>query len=601
MKTLPEMFFDIVAKFGSRVALRYYEGGESKEWHVITYQELSEKVIKMASGLRALGLERGDRISILSENCPEWAITDLAAQTLGAITVPIYPTLPSQQAIYILQNSGAKIIYVQDKKQFDKIAPHRADLPELKHVLLLETEKVAEGSGEFTPFADVAATPAQDLTAHWKQIQPEDVASLVYTSGTTGDPKGAMLMHRNFVSNALAAQAHCVQYGTPLSEKDVWLSFLPLSHIYERLGGYYLPLSVGAEIAYSRGARHLMEDFTTIQPTLMVCVPRMYEMIQERILDGVTKLPENKQKITNAALALGREAVEKRIAGKSLGFLTEIKWALYDQLVFKNLRTRFGGRLRFVITGGAALPPETGKFFLSFDINICEGYGMTESSPLITVNLPKMMRFGTVGKPAPGVEVKIAPDGEICCRGDLVMKGYWNNPEATKAMIDEENWLHTGDIGVLDADGYLKITDRKKDIIVLANGKNVAPQPIEGVLKRSPFINEIVLIGEKQSIITALVIPNMDKLSDWASSEGLEINTKDKEVLIAHPKIKDKIKAEIAANSTALADFEKIKKFTLLNATFSIESGELTPTLKIKRKIIMQKYEKEIAEMRGDE
>jgi long-chain acyl-CoA synthetase len=601
MKTLPEMFFDIVAKFGSRVALRYYEGGDHKEWRVITYQELSERVTKMATGLKALGLERGDRISILSENCPEWTITDLAAQTLGAITVPIYPTLPSQQAIYILKNSGAKIIYVQDKKQLEKIAPHRAELPDLKHALLLETEKVTEGSGDFKAFADVAATPAEDLTAHWKQIKPEDVASLVYTSGTTGDPKGAMLMHKNFVSNALAAQEHCKTYGVPLSENDVWLSFLPLSHIYERLAGYYLPLSVGAEIAYSRGARHLMDDFTIIRPTLMVCVPRMYEMMQERILDGVTKLPEKQQKITTAALAVGREAVEKRLAGKSIGFLTLVKWAFYDQLVYKNLRERFGGRIRFVITGGAAMPPETGKFFLSFDLPLCEGYGMTESSPLISVNLPKMMRFGTVGKVAPGVEVKIAPDGEICCRGDLVMKGYWNNPEATKAMIDEENWLHTGDIGVLDADGYLKITDRKKDIIVLANGKNVAPQPIEGVLKRSPFISEIVLIGEKQSVVTALVIPNMDKIGDWAKSENLEIDVKDKEVLINHPKVKDKIKAEIAANSTGLADFEKIKKFTLLNAGFSIESGELTPTLKIKRKVIMQKYEKEIAAMRGDE
>ena len=593
IETLSAMFRASARKFPDRVALRYYESKE-KEWKQITYAELLIQVTKIAHSLSERGLEKGDRIVILSENCPEWAMTDLAAQMLGAISVPIYPTLPAPQATYILGNSGAKMVVTQDKKQFEKVASSRTELPNLTHVFVIEPEKVM---GDFMPFSELLSIAnTEDILV---TSLPEDVASLVYTSGTTGAPKGAMLMHKNFVSNALAAQAHCKQHGSPLSENDVWLSFLPLSHIYERMAGYYLPLSLGAEIGYSRGARHLMDDFGQIKPTVMICVPRMYEMIQERILDSITKLPESKQKITRQALTVGREAVEKRLAGKPLGVVTELKWALYDQLVFKNLRARFGGRLRFVVTGGAALPPETGKFFLSFDLPICEGYGMTESSPLICLNLPKMMKLGTVGKPAPGVEVKIAPDGEICCRGDLVMKGYWNNEQATHDMIDSERWLHTGDIGVLDAEGYLKITDRKKDIIVLANGKNVAPQPIEGILKRSPFITEVVLIGDKQSIVTALVVPNIEKLSEWAKAENIPFT--DNDALIALPQVKDKIKAEIAANSTALADFEKIKKFTLLNTTFSIEGGELTPTLKIKRKVITQKWEKKIAEMRGDE
>jgi long-chain acyl-CoA synthetase len=583
------MFFETVARHGSREALRSYAGKEAG-WQSITYNQLALRVQGFAAGLATQGVGKGDRVAILSENCPQWVIADLAAQSLGATVVPIYPTLPASQVTYILQNSGAKVAVVQDAKQ-------RAKITEPIPVIVIEPEKT---EGAFLPFTEVEEyTPLPDFTDRWKAITDTDVASFVYTSGTTGDPKGAMLTHLNFTSNVNMALTHLQSEGTRLSEEDTFLSFLPLSHIYERTAGYYLALRLGATIAYSRGARYLTDDYEAVQPTIMFCVPRLYEMIQERMLETIAKMPEKKRTLVEQALAFGREAVEIRMAGKSLGFLRELKWAFYDQLVYKKLRARFGGRLRFVVAGGAALNPETGKFFLSFDLPICEGYGMTESSPIIAVNIPGHIRLGTVGRPIKGVEVKIAPDGEICARGDLVMKGYWQNETATKEMIDDEGWLHTGDIGVLDEDGYLKITDRKKDIIVLGNGKNVAPQPIESALKKSPLLAEVVLIGDKQSIITALVVPELKRLEEWAKAENLPFANND--ALIALPQVKDKIRKEINNHSVHLADFEKVKKFTLLNTTFSIESGELTPTLKIKRKVILQKWAKEVAEMRGDE
>ncbi|MGC4047493.1 MAG: AMP-dependent synthetase/ligase [Armatimonas sp.] len=375
---------------------------------------------------------------------------------------------------------------------------------------------------------------------------------------------------------------------------DTWLSFLPLSHVFERMGGHFLPLCYGAEIGYSGGIRTLGDDMKTVAPTLMVCVPRVWEALQERIIDGMAKAEPKKKAAFEKALEVGKAWVD----GKRSPILW-IQRLIYDRLVGQTVRERFGGRTRFWVSGGAALNPEVARFFAALGIEILEGYGMTESAPVIAVNRPTKVKIGTVGPCVPGGEIKIAPDGEICYRGDNVMKGYWGNDTATKEMIDADGWLHTGDIGVLGADGYLKITDRKKDIIVLANGKNVAPQPIEAKLKQSPFISEIVLIGDKQSVVTALVIPNKEKLKAWSEGEGRTYASDDE--LCQAPETKKKLKAEIDAQSGALAEFERVKKFAVLNTQFTVDSGDLTPSLKVKRKVVLQKFAAQVAELRGDE
>ncbi|MBC8141781.1 MAG: AMP-binding protein, partial [Armatimonadetes bacterium] len=386
--------------------------------------------------------------------------------------------------------------------------------------------------------------------------------------------------------------------GEAVTNTDTFLSFLPLCHVFERTTGYYLVLAVGGTIAYSEGVRTLLDDMATAKPTIMVCVPRVYESFADRIKGAVEKEPEAKQKVFNEALTAGREYAEKKRETGHAGPIAWAKHVAFDKLVYSTLREKFGGAMRFFVAGGAALDPEVARFFEAFGLPIVEGYGMTEASPVMAVNPNRRVKIGTVGIVLPRAEVRIAGDGEILFKGANIMRGYWKNDTATAEVIDAEGWLHTGDIGVLDDEGYLKITDRKKDIIVLANGKNVAPQPIEQILKQSPFISEIVLIGDKQNVVTALIVPNRDKLKEWATGEGLSFTTDDE--LLSLPQTVKKIKGEIDTHKDRFADYERVKKFALLNATFSVDGGELTPTLKIKRKVVLAKYAKEVAAMRGD-
>jgi len=599
--TINRIFQETVARAGERVALRYKV---EKEYRDITYGQLAAQVEQAASGLAALGIEPGDRVAILSENRPEWAVTDLAVLALGGVVVPIYPTLPAPQIAYVVRNSGAKALVVSDNKQLKKAIEARPDLPELQHLIVMEAG-AAEGDASAHTFASILEEGTRnplgaEYRRRWESVSPDDIASLVYTSGTTGDPKGAMLTHGNFTFDVDAALEHFRRTGQPITQEDTFLSFLPVCHVFERTTGYYLPLRVGAQIGYSEGVRTLVDDMAKVQPTLMVCVPRVYESFQERAQDAVAREPESKQAAFQKALAFGRTYAEKKRTGNGhVGPIMEAEHLLYEKLVYQKLRERFGGRLRFVVSGGAALNPETARFFEAVGLQIVEGYGMTEAAPVMAVNPNRRIKIGTVGTVVPGGEIKIAADGEILYRGPNVMKGYWDNPVATAEVIDSDGWLHTGDVGLLDDEGYLKITDRKKDIIVLANGKNVAPQPIEATIKQSPLISEIVLIGDKQNIITALVLPNKEKLKAWAKEQGIAV-PEDEAEFLALPDVKKKVKQEIDAHSTALADFEKIKRFTLLSATFSVDSGELTPTLKIKRKVVLQRYAREVAEMRGD-
>lgn len=601
MSTLNRNFQETVSRYGAKTALRYKEAGEYRD---ITYADLAARVQDMASGLTALGVEKGDRVSILAENCPEWAITDLATLALGGIVIPIYPTLPAAQVGYIVRNSGAKVLVVADAKQLGKVAEVRGELTDLQHVVVIE-EKAAAPDQDVKSFADVIElgkkTPldSEAYAARWKSVTSDDVASIVYTSGTTGDPKGAMLTHGNFVWDVDASLKHFATDDHAVTHTDTFFSFLPVCHAYERTTGYYLPIRVGATIAYSAGLRTLADDMQQVKPTLMVCVPRVYEAMMEQIEGKIAKAPAEKREGFHKALEVGKEYDARVMDGKSPGPILAAKRLVFDKLAYSTVRDGLGGNFRFLVSGGAALSADTARFFGAIGIPISEGYGMTEAAPVIAANPVGKRKIGTVGTVLQGGEWKIAGDGEILYRGPNVMKGYWNNPTATGEMIDGEGWLHTGDVGNIDDDGYLKITDRKKDIIVLANGKNVAPQPIEAKLKQSPFLSEVVLIGDKQSVVTALVIANKGKLTEWAKEQNLTFA--DEDALLELPEVRKKIKGEIDAQSKDLADFEKVKKFTLLNTVFSVETGEMTPTLKVKRKVVAQKYAKEIAAMRGGE
>ena len=589
--TTASLFRDSVARNPGGEALHWREG---KEWKSITWQEFSDRVDAVAAALSARGFVAGDRIAIVSENQPNWIIADLANATLGITTVGIYPTLPAPQIAYIVNDCGARAIYVQDHKQLAKVLEARTETPSLEQIFLLEGDDPdANALSIAVLFAEGTGKPAPR-----PEVDPESVACLIYTSGTTGDPKGAMLTHHNLADNCIRSLEHFRNGNVGIQPEDRFLSFLPLAHSFERII-HLFALSAGASIVYSQGARTLLDEMSTMQPTIMGCVPRVFEAMQERILDNISKAPEKKRKLAEKALAAGYAVVDARQAGKAPGLLTRVEHAILDKLVLEKIRARFGGNWRFFISGGAALNPATARFFHALGFVLLEGYGLTETSPVISVNPAPRPKIGTVGTVIPGGEVKIAPDGEVCYRGANVMKGYFGNEQATRDMIDSDGWLHTGDIGTLDAEGYLRITDRKKDIIVLANGKNVSPLPIESTLKASPMLQEVVLIGDKQNVITALVAPNMERLGEWAKEQGLSFA--DNDALIALPESKKRIRQEIDAHSKALADFEKIKRFTLINAVFSIDGGELTPTLKVKRKVIAQKFASQIAAMRGED
>jgi len=446
-------------------------------------------------------------------------------------------------------------------------------------------------------FTDIERRGAEDTDAERRfheriaQIPPDHVATFIYTSGTTGEPKGAMLTHHNLQSNVDA----CLQV-IHAGPDDVFLSFLPLSHVFERMAGHFTAVACGATVYYCETLFTIARDMQIARPTVMLAVPRLFESIRDRVMENVTKQPPLRRRIFHWAFRNASKAAQAVRGERRWTPWLRFKHRLADRLVLHKVRDLTGGRLRFFVSGGAALGRHTAEFFHAFGILVLEGYGLTETSPVVSVNRPEYYRFGTVGRPIPGVEVRIAEDGEILVRGPNVMLGYYNKPAETAEVIDPDGWFHTGDLGSIDADGFLRITGRKKDIIVLANGKNVAPVPIEEQLKTSPYIAEAVLFGDEQDVITALIVPNFEQTREWAKMQGLLVQS-DAE-LVALPEVKQLMKQEIDRLTTHLAEFEKVRRFTLLDHPFSIETGELTPTLKVRRHFIKQRYAKELEAMR---
>jgi long-chain acyl-CoA synthetase len=587
--TLTALFFTALEKFDKPDALMVKRGGV---YQPVSHREIEARVRHAALGLRTLGIKRGDRVAILAENRPEWAIADYACLTAGVTDVPIYPTIPSDQIAYVLKDSGAAAVFVSTREQAAKIAEVRSELPALAHVISFDEA----GPAADMTMADLehrgAATETPSSLSDYRHVaesvEPDDLATLIYTSGTTGNPKGVMLTHDNIHSNVMASEQKL-----PFRGDDVSLSFLPLSHIFERMADY-LMFSTGSTIAYAESIDTVPANLMEVRPTIVFSVPRLYEKMYARVLQNALSGGLIKRRIFFWARAVAEKWADVVLEGNEPGGMLARKYAIAQKLVFSKLKERTGGRLRYFVSGGAPLAPEINKFFFAAGLTILEGYGLTETSPVIGVNTPDDFRIGTIGRPVPGVEVMIAGDGEILTRGPSVMKGYYNNPKATAEAIDADGWFHTGDIGEI-RDGFIAITDRKKDIIVTAGGKNIAPQPVENLVKTNKFVSQAVMIGDKRKFPSMLIVPNFEQLEGWAKKRGLIWN--DHAQLIRLPEVKAKMEEEVLGECKSLAHYETPRKIALLEHDFSLDKGEMTPTQKVKRKIVDRNYKDVIDSM----
>jgi long-chain acyl-CoA synthetase len=541
----------------------------------------------MSLGLRELGIRDGDRVAILSENRPEWAIADYACLTARCTDVPIYPTLPARQIEYILRDSGAVALVVSSAAQLEKVLAIRERLPGLRHIVTLDAVGAGQegvlGLDELLRCGRAAVARQPEWRTHALAASPADLATLIYTSGTTGEPKGVMLTHGNIASNVTT----CCRLFT-FGDRDECLSFLPLSHIFERMFGHYSMFHAGVVINYAGGIDTVAADMQECRPTRIAAVPRLYEKIHTRVLDSVRASPAPRRRIFAWARRVGEEWADRTLARAPIPPSLLLARHLADRLVFARLRARTGGRIRFFISGGAPLSAEIARFFYAAGMPILEGYGLTETSPVIAVNTDRHTKLGTVGLPIPGVEVRIADDGEIVTRGPNVMRGYYGKPAETAEALDADGWFHTGDIGLIDAEGYLRITDRKKDLIVTAGGKNIAPQPIENLAKGSKYVSNVVMVGDRRPFPIMLVVPNPEPLRVWAARRGLPAD--DLERLVGVPDVQLKVEREVRKMLRDLAQFEMPKKFLLLPRDFSVEGGELTPTLKVRRRVVEERH-----------
>jgi len=581
--TLTQIFFDSVEKFKLPNAYQVKHDGQ---YIPLSHADVLRRVRHIALGLASIGVERGARVGIMSENRPEWALADWACLCAGLTDVPIYPTLPAEQTVHPLNDSGAVALFVSTADQAKKAATVRSEYKTVRTIIsfvdakpegvdMTIAELEAKGAALDSP-AKAAEFKAAALT-----VQPDDLATLIYTSGTTGLPKGVMLTHDNISSNVKASQKK-----VPVTQGDVALSFLPLSHIFERMGDY-LFFSMGVSIAYAESIDTVPLNLSEVKPTFCMSVPRLFEKMYARVVENAVSGGAVKAKIFHWAVAVADRWADEVLAGRQPGAFLAWQYGVAQKLVFSKLKERTGGRLKYFVSGGAPLTPSINKFFYAAGLKILEGYGLTETSPVIAVNSEDAFRIGSVGKPVEGCEVKIAADGEILTRGPHVMKGYYNRPDATAECIDADGWFYTGDIGVLE-DGFLRITDRKKDIIVTAGGKNIAPQPIENRIKTYKYVSQAVMLGDKRKFPSVLIVPNWDNLEKWAGIKNI-IWTERKQ-LLEMPTIQAKMDKEVRSTLVGLASFESPKKIGLLEHDFTIERGELTPKMSVKRKVIDAQY-----------
>lgn len=589
VKTIKDLFYHSTHSFNKENHIMFKKEGKYQN---ISTKEFYEMVKYMTLGLLSLGLKNGDKVSLLSETRYEWTFSDLSIIIAGGVTVPIYPTLVPEQIKFIVENSDSTMVIFSDLNQWKKLEMIKDSLPAVKHYITFLEEPPSEGVFTLKKLIELGKDYERDnpdlFEKKLKEGNENDLMTIIYTSGTTGIPKGVMLSHRNLISNVTA-----VKEILNINERDTTLSFLPLAHVLERMVTYAY-LYFGASVAYAESVDTVGENLMEIRPTIVVGVPRLFEKIYARIMDNVLSSPPLRQKIFYWAVKVGKEYGDKVLKKEPIPFPLKLKRAIADKLVYSKIRERTGGRIRFFVSGGAPLSKEIAEFFFAFGIKILEGYGLTETSPVVSVNTEERLKFGSVGPLLPGVEVKIAEDGEILVRGPNVMMGYYKNEEETKEVI-RDGWFHTGDIGKLDEDGFLYITDRKKELLVTSGGKNIAPQPIENMIKTSPYVNQVVCIGDKRKFVSALIVPNWEKLEEYAKSSGISYTTRSE--LTKNNEILDFMLKEVERVTPGLAPFEKVKKIALLENEFTIEGGEITPTLKVKRRVIDEKYKHIIDEL----
>jgi long-chain acyl-CoA synthetase len=594
--TLVKMVDNRADRYGDRTVLERKVNGT---WESISWDYLARTYREVGRGLLCLGLEGGDRVAILSENRPEWAFADLGTLSMDGVVVPLYWTLTPAQLEYILRDCAAKAIFVSNVEYLDKIQKIRSALPDLKTIICFDPfpqDRFHEGVMTFDELITRGCEADPEM---WEAMgrsiaegSGDDLATIIYTSGTTGEPKGVMLTHDNFLSNIRS-----VLKVIEIKESDVCLSFLPLSHVFERVA-YYLFLFVGGRIAYAESIDHLMANMAEVQPTILISVPRIYEKAYGRILDRVRESSSVKRLIFYSSLNVGRKVSVRLLAGEQLGGWLRFRRRIADQLVFSKLRQNFGGRIRLMISGGAPLSKQIGEFFYAAGLLILEGYGLTETSPIISANQVEKVRFGTVGLVVPDVEVRIAEDGEIQVRGPNVMKGYYNLPQDTAEAIDGEGWFSTGDIGHIDQDDFLVITDRKKAMIVTAGGKNIAPGGIENALSTDKFINQAFTYGDRRKYITALITLDWERIENYAREHKIEFSSHAD--LCKNEAINELIRKRVDSALKDFSPFEQVKKFKILEKEFSQEEGEVTPTLKLKRKEITSRYFKDLEALYDD-
>ncbi|MCB9546647.1 MAG: long-chain fatty acid--CoA ligase [Myxococcales bacterium] len=574
-------------------------GKRDRHWRPLTWGQMGRRVNLAAAGLCGLGVERGGRVAIVSDSGPEWVLADLAIQSAGAVSVPAYETSTPDQLAWLLEHAECRQVFVHNRAQLDKVLQVAPRLPQLAHVIHLD-ERILEGRRPTVPpgvqvqslleLEQRGDDPAllAEVEARVAALTSDDLLTIIYTSGTTGVPKGVMLTHGNLIANCEGAGR-----ALAVSSDDVLLSFLPLSHSFERMAGYYMSmLFCGATVYFAEGMGRLIQNMAEVRPTVVTGVPRVYEKIYARFMATRGQAGLIKRGLADLALSVGRRMSKLRQSGREPGRLLEAGYRLTADQVFSGLRERLGGRLRFLVSGGAPLAPEIAAFFHAAGLLLLEGYGLTETSPVVSVNRLSDFRFGTVGRPLDNVRVRLAEDGEILVKGPSVMRGYYKDAAATARVLDAEGWLATGDIGVFEPDGKLRITDRKKDLFKTASGKYIAPQHLERLLTGRPLVEQACVIGDRRPYCVALIVPDLPALSDWARESGLDWrSTAD---LLRLPAVRERFGREVEAVNAELARHETLKKFDLLADPFTEAEGLLTPSQKVRRKQVLTRYAVEI-------
>ncbi len=583
-QTLAGMFERTVQAHNKPDALNYKKDGE---WRHISSDEMLARARRIAAGLYSLGLRKGDRVALLSANCPEWTLTDAGCQFAGLIDVPIYTTQAPGQVCYILKDSGARVFVLQNREAFERISDAIKECDTVEHFVFFDKTGVDKPNA-----LSLAEVEERGRTVNEEQpalvgelanaVKPEDLATIIYTSGTTGEPKGVMLTQSNLVSNLIDSSSH-LSFG----QSDMTLSVLPLSHVFER-SAMYMYIHHGMSVYYAESLEKVGENIREVRPSIFVGVPRLFEKIYGRMKEKAAAEGKAKAAILAWAVNVGKSYAQHVLNHKKVPLMLALKHKLATRLVFSKLHASLGGRLRLFISGGAALSEDIGYLFCGAGIPIVQGYGLTETSPVITAGKVEENRIGTVGKPIRNVEVRIAADGEIEARGPNIMVGYYNKPEATRAVFTDDGWFRTGDIGELDSDGFLRITDRKKELFKTSGGKYIAPQVIEGLIKGSRFVNQVVLIGNERKFPSALIVPDWEQVKSYVELKG--IAERNPAELCKHPRVVDLFQRQVDSLTAGLAQFEKVKRVALLEKELSIDGGELTPTMKVKRRVVDEKY-----------